>query len=137
MQIKVFIRSISAERFWEPGEPFPPIHVATNLHIVSMEKRESKIIVPFILNVTYTPAVGNITLKGKAIVTGEEEELNKLIAAYRRKSPPDARIMQTISNVSFIESTLISRIINVPPPIPLPQISQKEEQNNKRARYTA
>ncbi|MHA1744140.1 MAG: hypothetical protein ACTSV6_07815, partial [Candidatus Heimdallarchaeota archaeon] len=80
MQIKVFINSISAERFWEPGEPFPPIHVATNLHIISMEKIESKVIVPFILNVTYTPAVGNITLKGKAIVTGEENELDKIVA---------------------------------------------------------
>jgi len=65
-----------------------------------------------------------MNIKGNAFVTGEKGEVDKVLKDYEQKKPPAPIIIQSISNVVFIESVLISRTLNIPPPIPLPQISE-------------
>jgi len=52
---------------------------------------------------------------------------------------PPPMLIQSISNVVFVESVIISRTLNVPPPIPLPQIPQIKESEKKSSDvdYTA
>lgn len=87
---------------------------------------------PFIYTVNYTPAVAQITLKGKVQVTGEKEELNRILAEYKDKKPLPPMIMQAVSNVAILESLLVSKTLNVPPPIPLPAVSPPASDEKKK-----
>lgn len=124
LRVNVSIINVSAERFWDFKKPIPPIQINTNLNMVGMERFEDTLEVPFVLTISYNPSVAQISLKGKAYVAGDKGELEKIYKEYEEKKPPPQIIVQSVSNVSFIESVLISRTLNIPPPIPLPQIPE-------------
>lgn len=125
LRVNVFITSISAERFWDMKKPFPPIQISTNINIVGMEKiADGTLDVPFILSINYNPSIAQISLKGNAYVAGDKNEVEKALKDHDEKKPPPQPIVQSISNIVFIESVLISRILNIPPPIPLPHVPE-------------
>jgi len=124
LRVNVVITSISAERFWDVRKPIPPIQISTNINVVGMEKKQDETLeVPFVLSIAYNPSIAQLSLKGNAYVNGEKSEVDKVLKDYYQKKPPAQIIIQSISNVVFIESVLISRTLNIPPPIPLPQIA--------------
>jgi hypothetical protein len=125
LRVNVVISSISAERYWDVRKPVPPIQINTNINVVGMEKKQDETLeVPFVLSIIYNPSIAQLSLKGNAFVAGEKEEVDKILKDYEQKKPPTPIIIQSISNVVFIESVLISRTLNIPPPIPLPQIPE-------------
>jgi hypothetical protein len=125
IKVNVSIANISAERFWDNRKPAPNIQINTNLNIVSIDRKaDNSLDVPFVLTISYNPAVAQIGIKGSANVQGDKEELDKLILDYEQKRPPAQIILQSISNVVFTESILISRTLGIPPPIPLPVIPE-------------
>jgi hypothetical protein len=125
IRVNVAIANISAERFWDIKKPIPPIQIATNINMVSMEKKTDETVeVPFVLTINYNPSIAQISLKGTAYVNGEKGEIDKMVKEYEAKKPPPQIVVQSISNVVFVESVLISRTLNIPPPIPLPQITE-------------
>ena len=125
IRVNVVITSISAERFWDIKKPIPPIQISTNINLVGMEKKpDESLEVPFVLSISYNPSIAQLSLKGNAFVNGEKSELDKILKDYDQKKPPAQIIMQSISNVVFIESVLVSRTLNIPPPIPLPQVPE-------------
>ncbi len=116
----------------EIRRPFPQVKIATNLNIISVNKSGDDLLeVPFIFTITYNPSVAQISFKGKAHVTGDREELKRILSDFTKKKPPEPVVMQTISNMVFLESVLISRTINVPPPIPLPQVPLVQDEKKK------
>ena len=125
LRVNVVITSVSAERFWDIRKPVPPIQISTNINVVGMEKKQDESLeVPFVLSIGYNPSIAQMSLKGVAYVNGEKSEVDKVLKDYDQKKPPAQIIIQSISNVVFIESVLISRTLNIPPPIPLPQIPE-------------
>ena len=125
LRVNVVITSISAERFWDIRKPIPPIQINTNINVVGMEKKQDESLeVPFVRSISYNPSIAQMSLKGNAYVTGEKTEVDKVLKDYEQKKPPAQIIIQSVSNVVFIESVLISRTLNIPPPIPLPQIPE-------------
>jgi hypothetical protein len=133
IRVNVSINNVSAERFLDARKPIPQIQINTNLNLVGMEKAEDSLDVPFILTISYNPSIAQINLKGKAYVAGDKSELEKIYKEYEEKKPPPPIIIQSISNVAFIESVLVSRTLNIPPPIPLPQISETKPPAKKPA----
>jgi len=133
LRVNVVITSISAERFWDIRKPIPPIQINTNINVVTMEKKQDESLeVPFILSITFNPSIAQMSIKGNAYVTGEKNEIEKTLKDYEQKKPPAQIIIQSISNVVFIESVLISRILNIPPPVPLPQIPEAGKQPSSK-----
>ncbi len=123
IKVGVFIHQLSAERLWDVDKALPPVQISTNLNLVGVEKRSDDLLeVPFVFTINYNPAVAQISVKGRAHVTGDKEELKQIHSGYTEKKPPPPIIIQSISNVAFIESIVITRTLNIPPPIPLPQI---------------
>ena len=123
IRVNVSITNVSADRFWDIRKPIPPIQINTNLNLVGMEKKsEDSLEVPFVLTINYNPSIAQINLKGRAYVAGDKGEIEKVYKEYEEKKPPPPVIVQSISNVVFTESVVISRTLNIPPPIPLPQI---------------
>jgi hypothetical protein len=132
IRVNVSITHVSADRFWDMGKPIPPIQINTNLNLIGVEKKsEDSLEVPFVLTINYNPSIAQISLKGKAYVVGEKGEIDKVYKDYEQKKPPPQVIVQSISNVVFIESIMVSRTLNIPPPIPLPQIPEVKPTNKK------
>jgi len=125
LRVNVVVSSISAERYWDIRKPIPPIQINTNINVVGMEKKPDETLeVPFVLSIAYNPSIAQLSIKGNAYVNGEKSEVDKILKDFEQKKPPAQIIIQSISNVVFIESVLISRTLNIPPPIPLPQIPE-------------
>jgi hypothetical protein len=138
VQVRVFVNNISAERFWDIEKPIPPVQVATNLNVVGInEKGEGTLEVPFVFTINYTPAVAQISLKGKSHVTGSKDELKQIRSTYKEKKPPPPIIVQSISNVVFLESVIVCRTLNIPPPIPLPKIPPVKKKKPPEPTYRA
>jgi len=138
MNVRVFITTISAERFLEVDRPFPPVKISTNLNVVGVEKKGGELLeVPFVFAINYVPAVAQINIKGKARVTGDKKELDKIYNSYKEKKPPPPAVIQSISNVVFVESVVISRTVGIPPPIPLPHIPPMERKKRPEPSYRA
>lgn len=141
IKVNVSITNISADRFWDSRKPIPQIQINTNLNLIGMEKKaDDTLEVPFILTINYNPSIAQLSLKGKAFVTCDSKsELEKIFKDYEEKKPPPPVIVQSISNVAFIEAVMISRALNIPPPIPLPQIPETKPPGEKppRVDYSA
>ena len=132
IRVNVAITNISAERFWDIRKPIPPIQIGTNINVVGMEKNpDGTLEVPFVLAINYNPSIAQISLKGSAYVSGDKTEIEKVLKDHEEQKPPPPLIVQSISNVVFIESVLISRTLNIPPPIPLPQIPETKAPSTK------
>lgn len=137
-KVNVFIYNLSAERFWEIGKPFPPVKIQTNLNIMGINEKQDMLEVPFVFTINYNPAVAQINMKGRANVTGEKDELEKVQKSRAEKKPPPQILVQTIMNVVFLESVMVSRTLRIPPPIPLPRIPLgKERKGPVRIDYRA
>lgn len=133
LRVNVVITSISAERFWDMRKPIPPIQINTNINIVNLEKKpDDSLEVQFVLSITYNPSIAQLSLKGSAYVNGEKDEVEKIAKDYEQKKPPAQIILQSVSNVCFIEATIISKTLNIPPPIPLPQIAEAGKTPGKK-----
>ena len=138
IQVRVFINNISAERLWEIGKPIPPVKIATNLNILGINKKRPDILeAPFVLTINYTPPVAQISVKGRAHIKGKQDELKKIHSSYIERKPPPPIVVQSISNVVFLESVIITRTLNIPPPIPLPQITPMEKKEPTEPTYRA
>jgi hypothetical protein len=125
IRVNVSVTNISADRFWDNRKPAPNIQISTNINVVSIDKKlDDSLEVPFILTITYNPSIAQMSLKGSAYVQGDKNEVEQILREYEQKKPPAQIILQSISNVVFTESILISRILNIPPPIPLPVIPE-------------
>ena len=136
IHISVGINYISAEKFWERDRPSPPgVHISTNINIVGVEPKGEKLEVPFVVTIGYTPSVAQINLKGQAMVSGEKSELEQLKDDYKKQRKPPSMLLQTITNASLIEATILSRTLNIPPPIPLPGLPQPQKPDKERPSY--
>ncbi len=125
IRVNVSISNISAERFWDNRKPSPNVQIATNINVVNIDKKaDDSLEVPFVLTINYNPSLAQLSLKGSAFVQGDKAEIEKIVKDYEQKKPPAQIILQSISNVVFTESIIISRILGIPPPIPLPVIPE-------------
>lgn len=128
IRVNVSITNVSADRFLDMKKPIPQININTNLNLIGVEKAgDDSLEVPFVLTINYNPSIAQMSLKGKAYVVGEKPELEKILKEYEEKKPPPPIILQSISNVVFLESVMVSRTLNIPPPIPLPQVGQPQQ----------
>jgi hypothetical protein len=138
VNVRVFVKNISAESFWDIGKPIPPVQIATNLNVVGINKKSEDLLeVPFVFTINYSPGVAQISLKGKSHVKGSKDELQQILKDHKEKKPPPPIILQSISNVVFLESVIICRSLNIPPPIPLPKISPVTKKKRSEPTYRA
>jgi hypothetical protein len=138
VNVRVFVKNISAENFWQIGKAIPPVKIATNLNLVGMNKKSEKMIeVPFVFTINYNPAVAQINFKGTSQVFGEKDELEKIIKDHKEKKAPPPIVLQSISNVVFLESVILCRTLNIPPPIPLPKIPTGTQKKRAEPTYRA
>jgi hypothetical protein len=128
LQVNVSLLKMSAERFLPDALP-ELVHINVNVNILEAEsKTENRLEIPFIFTVNYNPFVASINIQGKAIVLGEKNEVKKIYDECERNKASPPAIAQIISNIVFVEALLISKALNIPPPLPLPQASMAKQE---------
>lgn len=136
MQVNVNLSYISAERFWQQGQPGPgQVHISTNVNVMGVEPKDKGLLVPFIVTIGYTPSVAQINIKGQVLVSGSPEELDQIREDYNAKKAPSPAILQSITSASLIEATVVSRSLNIPPPIPLPSVQKQPKPDKEPPSY--
>ncbi len=118
------LTSISAEKL---AEIIPQkIQFQINLTIPSSQpyRRGQSLVVPFVYSLSTIPPTVQITLKGEAYVTSnDQKKLASLEKDIREKRMPPM-IFQAVFQHLMAEVIILSRSLGVPPPIPIPQPPQ-------------
>ena len=130
---------MSAERFWEIDRPMPPqVQIGVNINMLDIDQRsDGSLDAPFVFTVGFTPAIAQISIKGKAKILGDADETKKILEEHKAKKAPPVQLVQAVSNAAMADAILISRSLNVPPPLPpIPQ-PQAGQPGKPDSRYTA
>ena len=127
-EVNIQVESISGEKFMKSNKPSPgQVQISTNVNILDLEREEGFLKVPFVVTIGYQPSVAQINMKGEATIRGKEAELEEIEKKYDEKEQPPQFLVQSIINRSIMEATLISRSLNIPPPIPFPEANPQNK----------
>jgi hypothetical protein len=138
LQVNVFVTSISAERFWEIDRSLPSqVQISVNINMLDIDqKSDGNLEAPFVFTVNFTPSIAQISIKGKARISGGTEDTKQIIEDHKARKPPPNQVIQAVSNAAIADTILISRSLNIPPPLPpLPQ-AQTSPSTKTDTRYT-
>ncbi|MFP4005128.1 MAG: hypothetical protein ACLFUR_00210 [Candidatus Hadarchaeia archaeon] len=134
VRVNVDINQVSAEKLWSSEKKMPnKIKISSNVNIVEVEKGgKNSLTVPFVVTFGYNPSIAQISLKGEAKIGGKESEIDEIRSRYENKESPPTRLIQQITNNSIAEATMLSRTLNIPPPIPFPSSSGSKSKDTGR-----
>jgi hypothetical protein len=131
---------MSAERFWEVERQLPPqVQIGVNINLLDIDQRpDGSLDAPFVFTVSYTPSVAQISIKGRAKVSGDAEETKKIVEEHKAQKSPPVQLIQAVSNAALADAILISRSLSIPPPLPpIPQAQKPTQPSKADTRYTA
>jgi len=126
---------MSAERFWEIDRSLPTqIQIAVNINMLDIDQRlDGSLDAPFVFTVNFTPSIAQISIKGKARISGETEDTKKIVEEQKARKPPPTQLVQAVSNAAIADAIIISRSLSIPPPLPpLPQAQTSSTKTDTR-----
>ena len=139
LKINVFVTNLSGERLWEVERELPSqIQIAVNINMLGMEEQtDGSLQAPFVFTVNFTPAIAQISIRGRARVQGEKDEVQKILQEHKQQKSPPVQIVQAVSSTAIAEAILISKAIGIPPPLPpLPGPGASQAPVKTETKYT-
>ena len=142
LRITVQITNITGERYWAPESQLPAqVQIAVNINIVGVDqKNESSAEAPFVFTVTYTPSIAQLSVKGKAQLSGERSEIGQIVEENKKNRPPPPTVIQAISSIAMADAIIISKSLGIPPPLPPIGVPAEgptaQTPSRKESRYT-
>ena len=140
IHMNIFMTNFSAERLWEIDRALPQqVQIGVNINMLDIGQRsDGTLEAPFVFTVSFTPPIAQISIKGKAKISGDSDDTKRIIEEHNAKKPPPAQLIQAVSNAAIADAILISRSLNIPPPLPpIPQPQgQPTTQKQPDSRYT-
>lgn len=113
------------------------INISNNISITNIEEKElafgkakqKSLIFTFKFVSKYEPAIGEIELLGDITFVAEAAKITEIINNWKKDKKIPKEVMESIINTALnksnIQALILSRDINLPPPIPLPKVKQK------------
>jgi hypothetical protein len=129
--INFIIKKVNAERLMETHSQ---VSVTNNVSIKSVEIytlsfgtiKEEGIKYSFEYKTNYTPKIGEIIIAGDIISMEPKEEKEKIIVQWEKQKSLSKEIMVPLLNYILgkcnIEAIILSKNVNLPPPIRLPTV---------------
>ena len=120
LRVAIQVTNLSGERYWAYDTPLPSqVQIAVNINIVGLDqKTESTVEAPFVFTVSYTPSIAQLSVKGKAQVTGDRSEVVQMTEEHKKNRPPPQTVIQAVSNIAMAEVIIMSKSLGIPPPLP-------------------
>jgi hypothetical protein len=131
---------MSAERYWEMDRPLPPqLQIGLNINMLDIDQKpDGTLDAPFLFAVNFIPSIAQISIKGKAKISGGSDETSKIVDDQKAHKPLPVQIVQAVSSAAMADAILISRSLNIPPPLPpIPQPQNQPQASKPDTRYTA
>ncbi len=115
-----------AERLSESATP--QVRYEIQLSIPSGEPRleGERLRMPYVFNLTTTPPLLSVTLRGEVVITGRPERLREVLEESRQKGAP-SQILHAATQYAMFEAMLLARELGLPPPIPVPPPKRGEK----------
>ncbi|MDA1197255.1 MAG: hypothetical protein O2779_04810 [Nanoarchaeota archaeon] len=92
------------------------------------KQKAIKFMFEFVSN--YETGLGHISLTGDIVYIGDDKETKEIIAEWKKAKKVTKEVMEkilnTILNKCNIEALILSQKVNLPSPIPLPQVSRNQ-----------
>lgn len=102
----------------------------TELFLGSMKQNGLKIIFEF--KSVYEPKIGEIVLEGEILDMEDEKIVEDVLKGWKKnKKLPDGlmnMVVNSLLNKCNIQALIMSKELNMPPPIPLPRVGQQQPQ---------
>jgi len=148
MNVTARYKAIEARRF-ESGTNLQTIQITSKSTLNYLAKAENGLSVGFVFVSNYEPNIGFIRIEGEIYIAANPEEANKALKEWEsseNKHLPQ-EMAETVHNSiitnCMMETAVISREINLPPPFPIPHVQLGKEQtvqptevvNNDATRY--
>src|SRR5467141_524053 len=142
LRVAVQVTNLSGERYWAYDTPLPPqVQIAVNINIVGLDqKTEFTVEAPFVFTVSYAPSIAQLSVKGKAQVTGDRSEVVEMTEEHKKNRPLPQQVIQAVSSIAMAEVIIMSKSLGIPPPLPPIGLPAEEPPNQpvqrKESRYT-
>ncbi len=141
LRVTVQVTNLSGERYWGYEAQLPgQVQIGVNINIVGLDQKgELAAEAPFVFTVSYAPSIAQLSVKGKAQLSGDKGEISKMMEEHRQNKPPPATIIQAVSSIAMAEAILLSKSLGVPPPLPpmgMPQEQAPPGPKRADSRYT-
>ena len=142
LRVTVQVTNMSGERYWSHDAQLPPqVQIAININIVGLDQKDdSTAEAPFVFTVNYSPSIAQLSIKGKAQVSGERPEIVQMVEEHKKNKPPPTSVIQAVSSIAMAEAILLSKSLGIPPPLPpmgVPADQNQTQPGPKREpRYT-
>ena len=111
------------------------VNIKNNVSITSVEKatlslgdsKQSGLRFTFEFTAAYEPNLGKILIEGEVLdLRNDEKFVDKVIADWKKEKKVEQTLMTTLLNSVLskcnIQALLLSKEINLPPPVPLPKL---------------
>ena len=110
------------------------INISNNISIVSVEKtdltlgsdKQNALKFGFEFTSDYQPKVGLIDLRGEVLYLHDEKKIGEIITQWKKDKKISKEVMADLLNHTLIkcniQALILSKEINLPPPIPLPKV---------------
>lgn len=115
--------------------PKGKINIKNNVEIKKVEKtdlhfgknKQSGLKFEFEFVAEYEPAIGSIVLTGEVIDIQDEKRIEEVLKGWKKDKKLEPAVMSAILNTvltkSNIQALILSRDINLPPPMPMPKVN--------------
>ena len=133
MKINVNIVNVSVERLWPLNKSFPSkFQINSNLNIINLKAvSENMFTSDFIFSVNYIPPIAQLRIRGTFTLIDPPSEIKNMLRGKDapKKLPP--QLIQIILNSILADAVILSKIVNIPPPIPFPSIMSQKDKSKK------
>ncbi len=114
------------------------VNIQSNANVTEVDKMEfdaagkpqPALKFTFQFTTDYQPEIAKITIIGDVVWFDKPEEIEKLLKGWKKdKKIPKEVMTPVLNNIlakSNVEALVLSRELNLPPPIPLPKVEVKE-----------
>ena len=83
--------------------------------------------ISFMFTTQYDPGLGSIELHGNLISLGDAKELKEVLSDWNKNKKLSADMMKTVLTTVLskcnIQALIMSRDVQLPPPVPLPRVN--------------
>lgn len=129
------ITAIDAERFGEQGEMQENMRIDHNSSVTKIKKvKKGASRISFRFTANYS-SMGRIEIEGRLVYTGGPSDL---ASKWRKSNDMQNKVANEIHSAIISncipQAVLISREVQLPPPIPLPEVNIPDEDQSKQNR---
>jgi len=126
MKVNFNLHNIEARRF---NYPKGPVNINNNSTLTAVSEIDGMLSVNFTFTASYEPNIGQIRIEGEVRVPESADNVKKAIGEWvesGRKNLPKG-IAQKVHNAilgnCIVQATIMSRDVQLPPPIPAPNVN--------------